>query len=45
MKLNKEEMTVLYEALSDYTCGHPIETDLINKLEKELDITWCIGNE
>lgn len=45
MTFNNEEINVLYEALCEYTCGHPIERDLIVRLEKELDITWHIGEE
>jgi hypothetical protein len=45
MKFNNEEINVLYEALCEYTCGHPIERELIERLEKELDIEWHIGEE
>ena len=43
MEFNKEELTVLYNALCEFTCGHDIERDLIARLELELDITWEIG--
>ena len=45
MKLSNDEINVLYEALCEYTCGHPIERDLIVRLERELDITWHIEEE
>ena len=40
MEFNKEELTVLYNALCEFTCGHDIERELIARLELELDITW-----
>jgi|TARA_R110000744_G_scaffold805_2_gene3007 hypothetical protein len=45
MKFNNEELNVLYEALCEYTCGQPVERDLIARLEVELDITWHIEEE
>ena len=44
MRFTHEELNVLYNALSDYTCGHDIELNLISRLELELDITWHLKN-